>query len=248
MTPTTDKFCANFHWSGDRSATDYEPYVESFVELPVIPEISEWGLAGMSVSGTPVQDIIDLEKNCYTKSIGCIDLGSKVGGIVGNIYHISVPTASKGKMGVIPNLLCANYKTVFRNGMDTLGVNTISLNDNSSTVTIYDSSCTTADEYAAKLNGVMLYYELAEPEEYQIVTKAASNYIGSDYGIEEFTGSSVPLVANILFYLRSLVSETRNFLDRLMAGFGVSDVTVVADRIIAAVQSHDAVDKEAVTE
>lgn len=248
VTPTTDKFCANFHWSGDRSATDYEPYVESFVELPVIPEISEWGLAGMSVSGTPVQDIIDLEKNCYTKSIGCIDLGSKVGGIVGNIYHISVPTASKGKMGVIPNLLCANYKTVLRNGMDTLGVNTISINDNSSTVTIYDSSCTTADEYAAKLNGVMLYYELAEPEEYQIVTKAASNYIGSDYGIEEFTGSSVPLVANILFYLRSLVSETRNFLDRLMAGFGVSDVTVVADRIIAAVQSHDAADKEAVTE
>ena len=77
------------------------------------------------------------------------------------------------------------------------------------------------------------FYPLEVQEEYTIVTKTAPNYIGSDYGVEEFVGSKVPLVANILFYMRSLVSETRNFLDRLMAGLGVSDITAVADRIIA---------------
>ena len=81
----------------------------------------------------------------------------------------------------------------------------------------------------------MLYYELAEPEEYPIVTKTAPNYIGSDYGVEEFVGSKVPLAANILFYMRSLVSETRNFLDRLMAGLGVSDATTAADKIVASI-------------
>ena len=90
VTPTTDKLCAHFHWSGDREITDYEEYVESNVALPTIPEMSEWGLA-----------------------------------------------------------------------------------------------------------------------------------------------------ANIMFYMRSLVSETRNFIDRLMAGLGTSDATAVADRIVAAVTASE---------
>ena len=62
--------------------------------------------------------------------------------------------------------------------------------------------------------------------------------------------SQIPLSANILFYMRSLVSETRNFLDRLMAGLG-SDVTAVADKIVAAVNSLTSLEKtlnEPVTE
>lgn len=235
VTPTTDKLCAHFHWSGDRAKTDYEPYIESNLSLPQIPEMSEWGLAAISVRGTTVQDIIDLENKRYKKSIGYFDIGSKVGVMIGNIYHISIPDAAKSIAGVVPNLLCAKYKTVLRNNMDTLGFNTISQNNNTSTITLYDSSCTTAEEYAAKLKGVMLYYELAIPEEYPIVAKSAPNYIGSDYGVEVFMGSKVPLNANILFYMRSLVSETRNFLDRLMARLGISDATAVADKIADAI-------------
>ena len=101
----------------------------------------------------------------------------------------------------------------------------------------------TAAEVKAALSGVMLYYEIDE-EEYPIVTKAAPNYIGSDYGVETFDGSQIPLEANILFYMRSLVSETRNFLDRLMGALG-SDVTTVADKIIAAVASHESAESNA---
>lgn len=85
------------------------------------------------------------------------------------------------------------------------------------------------------------FVPLESPEEYPIVTKTAPNYIGSDYGVECFVGSKTPLTANILFYMRSIVSETRNFLDRLMAGLRLNDTTAVADRIVAAVVADDSV-------
>ena len=245
-TTNTNDLCVHLKWSADIDEYHYEPYYESQIELPLIPEMSEWGLAGISVRGTTVQDIIDLDNKRYKKAIGCFDLGSKVGGMVGNIYHISIPDASVGILGVVPSLLCAKYKTVLRNNMDTHGFNTISQNDNSRTITVYDTSCTTAEEYAAKLKGVVLYYELAEPIEYPLL-KVTNNYTSSDYGVEQFD-SVVPCNANNLYYMRSLAGETRNFLDRLMAGLGASDVTVAADRIIAAIQSHDVVEETSSTE
>ena len=105
---------------------------------------------------------------------------------------------------------------------------------------IRDDTYASAAAFKAAMQGVMLYFELAEPEEYPIVTKAAPNYIGSDYGVEKWLGSQAPLSANILFYMRSLVGETRNFLDRLMGALG-GDVIAVADKIIAAVQQHSEV-------
>ena len=54
--------CVHFLWSEDRDKHDYEPYHESVVKLPTIPEMSTYGIAGMSSSGTPVYDEIDLER------------------------------------------------------------------------------------------------------------------------------------------------------------------------------------------
>ncbi len=86
-------------------------------------------------------------------------------------------------------------------------------------------------------NDTMLYYP-ATPVEYPIVTKAAPNYIGSDYGVEQFTGSKVPLATNILFYMRSLVSETRNFLDRLYKNADKSETKEVADYITNGIEGN----------
>ena len=157
VTPVTDKLCVHLRWSGDRNNTDYEEYVENTIAFPEIPQMSEWGLAGISTADGFVQDIIDLENKRYIKRLEKDNDGNLV--------------------------------------------------------------------------------PLAIAKEYPIVTKMAPNYIGSDYGTETFLGSKVPLNANILFYMRSLVGETRNFLDRLMAGLGTSDATTVADRIVAAITS-----------
>ena len=250
VTPTTDKLCAHFHWSGDRAATDYEPYVESSVALPVIPEMNEWGLAGIQASGTMAQDTIDLEKMVYIKRVGCVNLGDlekwssfDTDTNTGETYKMFAAIDLKGLAapavyGNFGNAVCANL-----NNDKALSVKDFMPNESlrlysNGTLYFRFDSCQTVDEIKAVLNGRILYYELATPEEYPIVTKAAPNYIGSDYGVEEFTGSKVPLAANILFYMRSLVSETRNFLDRLMTGLGTSDATVVADKIIAAVNQH----------
>lgn len=235
VTPTTDKLCAHFHWSGDRAATDYEPYFESSVALPVIPEMSEWGLAGIQASG--IQDSVNLEKNTYTKRIDCLDLGN-----ISYQYYSPSETYPYGFFATSINnarfsktnaLMCEKYTHGSFAADKAIMANTA----NNYTFYIIDGSYTDAVSLKNALEGVKLYYEII-PQEYPIVTKAAPNYIGSDYGVEEFTGSKVPLAANILFYMRSLVSETRNFLDRLMTGLGTSDATVVADKIIAAVNQH----------
>ena len=236
VTPTTDKLCAHFHWSGDREITDYEEYVESNVVLPTIPEMSEWGLAGISARGTLAADTIDLDRMVYTKRIGCVDMGtlgwSKLNS--GNFY-----AQISGMRGY--SVLTNMYTTVtpFMDGQQPDYDKIIAANAYLfESIFILDNSFSTAAELKESLKGAIVYFPLATPEEYPILTKAAPNYIGSDYGIEEFTGSKVPLAASILFYMRSLVSETRNFLDRLMAGLGTSDATAVADKIIAAVNQH----------
>ena len=94
-----------------------------------------------------------------------------------------------------------------------------------------------ASQVKTYLKGVKAYYVLNTPEEYSIATKVTPNYIAGDYGVEEFIGGNVPFNSNILFYMRSLVNETRNFLDRLMDGLG-SDITAVADKIVVAVKQH----------
>lgn len=324
VTPTTDKLCAHFHWSGDRAATDCEPYVESNVALPVIPEMSEWGLAGIQTNGTKVQDLINLENNIYTKRIGCIDLGTltwtkhtllwhcysydgknvyilsqwtnptyafiettftrekkinvsyvasndsliisenKGDYMSGEIYNrntegdITIDTwRANSDLHAYPtndfnigNIICGRYRAMTR-GEGAYGSTANGVASCMKLFSIVDNTFSgkSASEVKSVLSGVLLYYEMVTPEEYPIVTKAAPNYIGSDYGVEEFAGSKVPLVANILFYMRSLVSETRNFLDRLMAGLGTSDATAVADKIIAAVNQHsDVAETEEVVE
>lgn len=237
VTPTTDKLCAHFHWSGDREVTDYEPYVESVVTLSEIPEMSEWGLAGVTnVNGVVTQDTIDLESNIYTRRIGKTDLGDLVWSMTagGNFY---AKVGAKGGTGIITDKYTvigsrydgelASEKCICSNLADI------------SSILVRDSSYSDVASFKNAVKGSLLYYTLATPEEYAIIVRTAPNYIGSDYGVEEFSGSKVPLVANILFYMRSLVSETRNFLDRLMAGLGTSDATAVADKIIAAIASDE---------
>ena len=151
--PTTANLCAHFLWSEDCDKNAYEPYYESVVALPRIPEMSEYGLAGIYVDGELVADTIDLEKAIYIKKL------------------------TKDADG---NFL-----------------------------------------------------PLTEPIEYPL-PKVNNNYTSSDYGVEQFDGS-VPCNANNLYYMRSLAGETRNFLDRLMAGLGTTDATALADRILAVV-------------
>lgn len=253
VTPTTDKLCAHFAWSGDRAKTDYEEYTESNIAIPSIPSMSEWGLAGISTSGTLAADTIDLDRMVYTKRIGRIDMGTMAWSMTTvktpdekSTYSMFQSYTLNGKflkpaVGKTANGMVYGYTPMPSRTVATQEMTnrSIMLYD-TGYLYIRDDAYTSADAFKAAMQGVMLYFELATPEEYPIVTKATPNYIGSDYGVEEFTGTKIPLAANILFYMRSLVGETRNFLDRLMARLGTSDATAVADKIADAILPQDA--------
>lgn len=235
---TTANLCAHFLWSEDCDREAYEPYYEIVVELPRIPEMSEYGLAGIQSSGTLACDEIDFERGVYIKKIGAVDMGSlNWSWIVENGLFKSTDLstiAKKPTYGSTPNLITSDYcikkavaadvEPVANHGMFFYTGGQLYLRND---------DYTNAKDFKASLNEVMLYYELAEPIEYTL-PKIDNNYISSDYGVEQFDGG-VPCNANNLYYMRSLAGETRNFLDRLMAGLGTTDVTAVADRILAVV-------------
>ena len=237
--PTTANLCAHFLWSEDKCERDsYEPYFESKVELPTIPEMSEWGLAGIQSSGTLACDEIDFERGVYVKRIDCVDMGSFIWlkmNFDGMFYSNNIRNViKKPNSGVTCNAITANwslYKSQSSPEIHLPEKNFMVYKDG--VIYVKDTTYTNTNALKAALQGVMLYYELAEPIEYSL-PKVDNNYISSDYGVEQFD-SNIPCSANNLYYMRSLAGETRNFLDRLMAGLGTSDATVVADRILAVV-------------
>jgi hypothetical protein len=243
--PTTANLCAHFLWSEDKCDRDsYEPYFESKVELPTIPQMSEWGLAGIKASDTMAQDTIDLDRRVYVKRVTEYDLGAKClsrkSGKDNNVFYATQGDHKDWENSNISGCICNEYtyvtaKEIYENtNLDKVIFVGKSgyFNANYTSICIRDSRFTDATLLQEHLNGIKVYY-VVEPKEYPL-PKVDNSYISSDYGVEQFD-SVVPCNANNLYYMRSLAGETRNFLDRLMAGLGVSDATVVADRILAVV-------------
>lgn len=232
--PTTANLCAHFLWSEDKCERyTYEPYFESKVELPVIPQMSEWGLAGIQSSGTLVCDTIDFVRGVYIKRIGAVDLSS-----LDWIYAESIKrfqTYLYRRALKNNNIVVDRYTTIALAG--STGINkTIFTHPSIALIYINDDSFVDAASLKESLQGVILYYELAKPEEYPL-PKFDNNYISSDYGVEQFD-SVVPCNANNLYYMRSLAGETRNFLDRLYDNTDKTDAKEVADYITNSIEGN----------
>lgn len=237
--PNATDLCVHFLWSEDKCERDtYEPYYESKVELPAIPQMSEYGLAGIKSSGTLACDEIDFVKGVYRKKIGAIDLGSLYWGTLENtgiLYSYSIiPNIKPAEYGKATNAVMLDYTIVKNISIsDTIFNNLEYMIYTDGKIYLRDNRYINGEDFKAAVKGKILFYELAEPIEYPL-PKVANNYTSSDYGVEQFDGA-VPCNANNLYYMRSLAGETRNFLDRLMAGLGTDDATAVADRILAVV-------------
>jgi hypothetical protein len=235
--PTTANLCAHFLWSEDKCKRDsYEPYFESKVELPDIPQMSEWGLAGIQAGGTLICDEIDLERGVYIKRIGAVDMGSvRWAPVQYGFYSVDI----KPKMSNGTNILCAKYATfepkILYNNSAIAGVSG-PLKGYWEFAFIKDEKYTDVDSLKASLQGEILYYELAEPIEYPL-PKVDNNYISSDYGVEQFD-SKVPCNANNLYYMRSLAGETRNFLDKMYNNTAKTDAKEVADYITNGIEGN----------
>ena len=233
--PDATDLCVHFLWSEDRGRHDYEPYFESKVELPDIPQMSEWGLAGIQSSGTLACDEIDFVKGVYRKKVECVDLNKLTIKYYSSSQSTNYPFFTLSNVvGNIKNCYIADiYTSVSFTSLDIKELDDNTFFIGGGYIYLRDSTVTSADDLRAKIANKKLYYGLAEPIEYPL-PKFNNNYTSSDYGVEQFD-SVVPCNANNLYYMRSLAGETRNFLDRLMAGLGTSDATALADRILAVV-------------
>ena len=242
-TASIDKLCAHFAWSGDRDYRDYEDYTESNIALPAIPEMSEWGLAGV----LGYNDTIDLENKTYTRKVRKIVLDGTQDWVKdsnGNGFYASKILSSHP---AIVHMAIVDAEVPLKVQTDVTVVGAIRVNKTAIYIN-YNAATNamSAVEFKTFLanNPITIYYALQAEEEYHIKERIAPAYLMSDYGTEEFEGSQVPLNGNILFYQRSLVNETRNFLDRLFAGLGTTDVKTAADMIISAVKPVETINEE----
>lgn len=227
--------CVNLSWSGSKNGT-YEPYEKRTRAV----DTATYFPNGMRSAGS-AYDEMDFERRKAIKRIGVVDLGS-----LNWFYEPTTPyerfVASVDGIKIVSgsakgNLVCSKYTTtsvddVYLHTAD----KTIAVHSTAGQVWVYDTAYTDAATFKAAMSGVMLYYELATPTEFDIPDTVSNIYYADDWGTEEWmqdASATIPVpVPATLFYMRNLVDEIRNVrkncletadsLDNLLAALGTA--------------------------
>lgn len=223
----------------DKNGT-YEPYTEFRRDLPT--ELFE---GGMKSAGTVYDEIYwDKAKGKYIKvtRIGKVDLGTLNWSDRGKDSKEGVFSATIENRKISPsfNALCALYnnkgtKPSINNmvtAVDKSLCGYYQMGQNGTSIYIYDSSYTDAESFKAAMQGVMLYYELAEPiiEEIDI---PYMDYQVSNSGTEEIVSDmpTTPIKARVTYNFDTIgtvrqnrfdVSNLKTSISNLSKGIGVS--------------------------
>ncbi len=142
---------------------------------------------GLKSAGT-VYDEIDIERKKYIKRIGEVDMGTLTwdtyDSTAGKIFRAIFQAPSN-------NLLCAKYVT---KEQDERTEKCIYRNKSNGRVDVIDSSYNDAASFKTAMSGVMLYYELETPVEYDLVDAIPCITQYSEYGTQRIISpqSSTP--------------------------------------------------------
>lgn len=152
------------------------PYKED--NLPIPEAVKQ--LEGYGWSAGSVCNEVDFGRKKFIKRVGAVDLGSlrwetesaATSGVTR--LRANIANCMPCSNGAIANIICEKYETATANDTYSLrkdkiiGVHTITSGD---LLYVYDSSYNTTESLSAfsdSVQGVILYYELAEPEEIDI--------------------------------------------------------------------------------
>lgn len=159
-----------------------------------IPEAIR-NLPGYGWSAGTARNYVDYENKKYVQSVGSVDLGTLtwITGSTGKVsFQTSQVTGQKltKNYSVPPNIICSKYSTESQNELwGHINVTGITANANTDGyVYVNDTSYTGATAFKQAMQGVILYYELANP----IVTDISS-LIPDDFlrNIEVEAGGSI---------------------------------------------------------
>lgn len=151
--------------NGD-TATNYSPFYQT--EYP-IPEAIR-NLPGYGWSAGTAKNYVDYENKKYVQCVGSVDLGTLtwIADSTGKVsFQTSQVTGQKltKNYSVPPNIICSKYSTKSQNELwGHINVTGITANANTDGyVYVNDTSYTDAAAFKQAMQGVMLYYELANP-------------------------------------------------------------------------------------
>lgn len=140
----------------------YKPYHLNTLPIPAEVQAIEgygWGI------NESVYNYVDLEKKQFVQRVGRVDMGTLDWHYVvdGKTYLASYSLANKIRYfaaNEVANILCEKYEAGTADAVYTGWAN---LSSHSTTVWVHDTAYTDAATFKAAMNGVMFYYELAEP-------------------------------------------------------------------------------------
>jgi hypothetical protein len=144
------------------TALPYSPYFKNTFEIPEAVQAIDgygWGV------NDEVYNYVDWEKKQFVKRVGKVDLGTLdwvAHGSVISLFEATLPKKSSTYDGsMLANAICSDYNTNIWNTVEEANKR-IALLDYR--VRAYNTAYTDAAIFKAAMSGVMLVYELAEPE------------------------------------------------------------------------------------
>lgn len=206
--------CIHLVHTGYRNG-EYEPYKESEVALPILNYFPN----GMRSIGDVKDELTATEA---IQRIGAVDMGTL--GVAVNkaneYIFTTLPTNYKA-----PNSLSATFPAICAlfNSVSAIEADTQALTDciygGNNWIIVRSSKHSDLASFKAAMQGVMLYYELAEPIVTSIDKPLPLDYQVWDFGTEEAIaeGKTTPLKASIVyeFNARDTIRKNRNDIAKL---------------------------------
>lgn len=209
--------CINISHSGTRNG-EYEPYEEHLLTLPITTMTGKLNGEGSSVTIFPdgmksagsVHDelVRDASGNFVKaiKRIGAVDIGTLNWG--GSDWYAAQVSGSKMTNGMTL-MWSLSYINAGYIAVESIQDKQYTTREQSSTIYIKDSSYSSPSDFKAAMSGVMLYCELAEPQEYILDEPIPTAYQVFDWGTEQLLPvnddepTTTPLNASITYGLNA---------------------------------------------
>lgn len=188
-------------WKQDTDAK-YQPYWED--RLMFDQRIKDEFPDGMKSAGT-AHDVAynDMNKGVGVTEtrIGVVDMGD----LTFTELQDGMYAANLADMAIRGQILCAKYNTDTYTNVTAQTMGIASLLDKGGIV-LYDSAYTTPSAIKASLQGVMLYYELAEPTIIEYDEPFNLDYRVADFGTEQaiVEQPSAPISADIIYQFNAV--------------------------------------------